>query len=60
MKTLKDLGLTRKGMAIFFLLIVFVLWASVGMAGDKVRIPGLSGTSAELHVFSDKCLRVRR
>ncbi len=60
MKTLKDIGLTRKGMAIFFLQIVFVLWASVGMAGDTVKIPGLSGTSAELHVFSDKCLRGKK
>ena len=60
MKRLKDLGLTKKGMAILFLLIVFVAWASVGMAGENVRIPGLSGTSAELHLFADKCLRGKK
>ncbi|MBW1779735.1 MAG: sugar ABC transporter substrate-binding protein [Deltaproteobacteria bacterium] len=60
MKKSKDLGFTGKGIAIFFLLIVFVTWADIGMAGDKIRIPGLSGTSAELHVFADKCLRGKK
>jgi ribose transport system substrate-binding protein len=60
MKTLKDMGLTRKGIAIFFVQVVFVLWASGATAGDAVRIPGLSGTSAELHVFADKCLRGKK
>ena len=60
MKRVKELGLTKKGMAIFFLQIVFVLWASVGMAADTVKIPGLSGTSAELHLFADKCLRGKK
>ncbi|MCF8082587.1 MAG: sugar ABC transporter substrate-binding protein [Deltaproteobacteria bacterium] len=60
MKILKDIGFTRKRMAIFILPIVFVLWSGVGMAGDKIRIPGLSGTSAELHLYSDKCLRGKK
>ena len=60
MKTLKGIGFIKRGIGIFFLQVIFVLWASVGMAGNAVKIPGLSGTSADLHLYSDKCLRGKK
>jgi len=60
MRMLKDMVFTKRGIGILFLQIVFVLWASIGMAGNAMKIPGLSGTSAELHVYADKCLRGKK
>jgi len=57
---LNTVKVKKRGIGILSLLVVFGVCASVAMAGNVPRIPGISGSSAALHIYYDKCLRGKK